>query len=419
MKKISFKKKIIIYGILFFVLAISSHFIIKNHSKSKTEMAEIGEIQNTLKVNGFVVRDEEVIQTDHDLKSCVKYLFNDGEKVSKNGVLAQFYDNDSNAKFGYKIDSLNKEIELLEKLNSCKYNYSQSINAVNSKINDEIKNLRTYLNDSNIKSSIESRNNILYLLNEKQIILGKNVDFEDKIQDLKNEKEKLASQNCSIISEIKSPTSGDFISHIDNFENKFNYKNLKFEDFTGFNPESITPESSNGNEIGKIIKSPTWYIVSKIDENEAKRTLEGSEVKISVDGLNFIKNIPGKVEVVKKDFDEGNYTLIISCEYMNKDLASIRNEEFKITSESYSGLIINRNAVHEDPEPSDTSERKFGVYVVMGNYLKFKKINPAFWSDKEVVCSYTPTEEADNNYLQLGDLVVTEGTDLYSGKKIM
>ena len=104
---------------------------------------------------------------------------------------------------------------------------------------------------------------------------------------------------------------------------------------------------------------------------------------------------------------------------MNKDLASIRNEEFKITSESYSGLIINRNAVHEDPEPSDTSERKFGVYVVMGNYLKFKKINPTFWSDKEVVCSYTPTEEADNNYLQLGDLVVTEGTDLYSGKKIM
>ena len=419
MKKISFKRKITIYGILFFVLAISSHFIIKNHSKSTTEMAEIGEIQNTLKVNGFVVRNEEIIHADHDLKSCVKYLFNDGEKVSKNGVLAQFYDSDSNAKFGYKIDSLNKEIELLEKLNSSKYNYSQSINAVNSKINDEIQNLRTYLNDSDVKSSIESRNNILYLLNEKQIILGKNVDFEDKIQDLKNKKEKLTSQDYSIISEIKSPTSGDFISHIDNFENKFNYKNLKFEDFTGFNPENVTPESSEGDEIGKIIKSPTWYIVSKIGENEAKRTHEGSEVKISVDGLNFIKNIPGKVEMVKKDFDEENYTLIISCEYMNKDLASIRNEEFRITSESYSGLIINRDAVHEDPESNDNSERKFGVYVTMGNYLKFKKINPVFWSDKEVVCSYTPTEEADNNYLQLGDLVITEGTDLYSGKKIM
>ena len=242
---------------------------------------------------------------------------------------------------------------------------------------------------------------------------------QDKIQDLKNEKEKLTLQDCSVISEIKSPTSGDFISHIDNFENKFNYKNLKFEDFTGFNPENTTPESSNGDEIGKIIKSPTWYIVYKIVENEAKRTHEGSEVKISVDGLNFIKNIPGKVEIIKKDFDEENYTLIISCEYMNKNLATIRNEEFKITFESYSGLIINRDTVHEDPEPSDTSERKFGVYVAMGNYLKFKKINPAFWSDKEVVCSYTPTEEADNNYLQLGDLVVTEGTDLYSDKKII
>ena len=419
MKKLSFKKKIIIYGVLFFVLVILSNLIVKNHSKNKTETAEMGEVQNTLKVNGFVVRDEEIIRANHDLKQCIKYLFNDGEKVSKNGVLAQLYKSDSNAKYGYKIDSLNREIEVLEKLNSSKYNYSQSINAINSKINDEIKNLNTYLNDSNVKSSIESRNKILYLLNEKQIILGKNIDFENKIEALQNEKEKLESPNSVAESEIKSPTSGDFISHIDNFENKFNYNNLKFEDFTGFNPDNVTPEDPQGNEIGKIIKSSTWYIVSKISENEANRMSEGDEVKINVDGLNFIKNIPGKIETVKKDFSEGTYTLIVSCEYMNKDIASIRNEEFKITSESYSGLIINRNAVHEQPESDNSSEKNFGVYVIMGNYLKFKKINPTFWNDKEVVCKYSPVEEANKNYLQLGDIVVTEGTDLYSGKKLM
>ena len=56
---------------------------------------------------------------------------------------------------------------------------------------------------------------------------------------------------------------------------------------------------------------------------------------------------------------------------MNKDIASIRNEEFKITSESHSGLVISRNSVHENPESvNDTSEKNFGVYVIMGNYLK-------------------------------------------------
>ena len=419
MKKLSLKKKIIIYGILFLVLMILSNFIIKNHSKNKTEIAQIGEVQNTLKVNGFVVRNEEIIRTDHNLNHGVKYFFNDGEKVSKNGVLAQFYENDSNAKYRYKIDSLNREIEILEKLNSSKYNYSQSINAVNSKINDEIKNLNIYLNDSNVKSSAESRNKILYLLNEKQIILGKNVDFDSKIKELKNEKERLELPNSNTVSEIKSPESGDFISHIDNFENKFDYKNLKFEDFTDFNPDNITPDKSQGNEIGKIIKSPTWYIVSKISESEADKISEGNEVKINIDGLNFIKNIPGKIETIKKDFSAKTYTLIISCEYMNKDIASIRNEEFKITSESHSGLVISRNSVHENPESvNDTSEKKFGVYVIMGNYLKFKKINPTFWSDKEVVCKYSPIEEDDKNYLQLGDIIVTEGTDLYNGKKL-
>ncbi len=419
MKKLSLKKKIIIYGILFFTLMILSNFIIKNHSKNKTEIVQIGEVQNTLKVNGFVVRNEEIIRTDHNLNHGVKYFFNDGEKVSKNGVLAQFYENDANAKYRYKIDSLNREIEILEKLNSSKYNYSQSINAVNSKINDEIKNLNIYLNDSNVKSSAESRNKILYLLNEKQIILGKNVDFDSKIKALKSEKERLELPNSNTVSEIKSPESGDFISHIDNFENKFDYKNLKFEDFTDFNPDNITPDKSQGNEIGKIIKSPTWYIVSKISESEADKISEGNEVKINIDGLNFIKNIPGKIETIKKDFSAKTYTLIISCEYMNKDIASIRNEEFKITSESHSGLVISRNSVHENPESvNDTSEKNFGVYVIMGNYLKFKKINPTFWSDKEVVCKYSPIEEDDKNYLQLGDIIVTEGTDLYNGKKL-
>ena len=419
MKKLSLKKKIIIYGILFFTLMILSNFIIKNHSKNKTEIAQIGEVQNTLKVNGFVVRNEEIIRTDHNLNHGVKYFFNDGEKVSKNGVLAQFYKNDSNAKYRYTIDSLNREIEILEKLNSSKYNYSQSINAVNSKINDEIKNLNIYLNDSNVKSSAESRNKILYLLNEKQIILGKNVDFDSKIKALKSEKERLELPNSNTVSEIKSPESGDFISHIDNFENKFDYKNLKFEDFTDFNPDNITPDKSQGNEIGKIIKSSTWYIVSKISESEADKISEGNEVKINIDGLNFIKNIPGKIETIKKDFSAKTYTLIISCEYMNKDIASIRNEEFKITSECHSGLVINRSSVHENPESiNNNSEKNFGVYVIMGNYLKFKKINPTFWSDKEVVCKYSPIEEDDKNYLQLGDIIVTEGTDLYNGKKL-
>lgn len=421
MKKRSFKKKIIIYGILFFLLAISSHFIIKSHSKNKTETAEMGEVHNTLKVNGFAIRNEEIIHADLDLKSCVKFIFNNGERISKNGVLAQIYEDNSGTESSYKIDFINKEIEVLEKLNSAKYNYSQSINALNSKINDEIKNLSTYLNNSDVKSSNKCRNNLLYLLNEKQIILGKNVDFDSKIQALKSEKEKLTSSNKKIISEIKSPSSGVFTSRIDGFENKFDYKNLEFADFTDFNPDNIFPESLNGNEIGKIIKSPTWYIVSKISENEASRISEGNDVKINVDGLNFVKDIPGKIETIKKDFSEGNYILIVSCEYMNKDLASIRNEEFKITSESHSGLIINRNAVHEQQKSSDNdnTENNFGVYVIIGNYLKFKKIDPVFWSENKVVCKYTSVQEADNNYLQLGDIVVTEGTDLYSGKRII
>lgn len=50
------------------------------------------------------------------------------------------YPSAENAKISYKIDDLNKEMEILEKLNFTKYNISKGINFINSQINDEIKN---------------------------------------------------------------------------------------------------------------------------------------------------------------------------------------------------------------------------------------------------------------------------------------
>ena len=57
-------------------------------------------------------------------------------------------------------------------------------------------------------------------------------------------------------------------------------------------------------------------------------------------------------------------------------------------------------------------------YVKAGNYLKWKSVVPLFLNSDSVVCKYDAEEYMNENYLQPGDNVVVNGSDLYIGKKI-
>lgn len=407
-------KKIIISCFLFLVLLVLIfYFLYKKKFNVDFQIAELHEVKDSFRITGMVVRDEEIITTPEENKAFLKYLVKDGDKSPKNGIIAEVYDSSESSKASYKIDLLDKEIKVLEKLNTCQYNFSQSINALNKKISEEVKNLLVSVNDFQVADSINLRNKILYFLNEKKIILGKSVNFEEKIQELKKEKNKLLSLNPHIVSQIKSPDSGVFFTSTDGYEESFSYKNLKAEKAQFSNLSNVNNSENYNGVIGKIVKLCTWYIVCEMSKEQADKIFPGQEASISVEGLETVKNLPCKIESINSPGDNSNSTVLISCNYMNEHIASLRNEDFVLEFNKYYGLEVDKDAVCQD----SSDENKFGVYVTHGNYLKFKKINPVYWKEDKVICAYGNDEYSDESYLQVGDKIV-KGSNLYPGKKV-
>ena len=407
-------KKIIISCFLFLVLLVLIfYFLYKKKFNVDFQIAELHEVKDSFRITGMVVRDEEIITTPEENKAFLKYLVKDGDKSPKNGIIAEVYDSSESSKASYKIDLLDKEIKVLEKLNTCQYNFSQSINALNKKISEEVKNLLVSVNDFQVADSINLRNKILYFLNEKKIILGKSVNFEEKIQELKKEKNKLLSLNPHIVSQIKSPDSGVFFTSTDGYEESFSYKNLKAEKAQFSNLSNVNNSENYNGVIGKIVKLCTWYIVCEMSKEQADKISPGQEASISVEGLETVKNLPCKIESINSPCDNSNSTVLISCNYMNEHIASLRNEDFVLEFNKYYGLEVDKDAVCQD----SSDENKFGVYVTHGNYLKFKKINPVYWKEDKVICAYGNDEYSDESYLQVGDKIV-KGSNLYPGKKV-
>lgn len=418
MKKRKLIKRVLKISAVVGVFALAIGWFASEKFVYKYEVAEIGELKNSEETVGLVVRDEEILTApDSYTKENLKYLYSDGEKIPCNSVFAEVYASEEKASSSYMIDNINSEIEVLEELSDKKYNISKALSAVNSQVNSEINNLFLSINNSEISKIQNIKKKLRYLLSERQIILGKNVDFTKKILDLKAEKSEISSGKIEPELTLKSPYSGEFISNADGYEKSVNYKNILSTDFEKIDLESISPIPIGKNVVGKIIKSESWYALCNLDANMGSYVSQGTEINLNIPSLGPEKYFPARIEAVRKHPSGKKITVVISCNYMNKELANLRKENFKIAFDNFKGVIIKSSALHKEGNSDDKSD--FVVYVKIGNYLKRKFVKLLFLNKDIAVCKYDAEEYMNEDYLQPGDNVVTSGNDLHIGKKII
>lgn len=404
--KLKNKKNLFILSlILFFILWIN----ICIHDRIKTEVAEITDFKDTLYSYGFVVRDEEIISSNE--LSDDKYIsFNnlESEKVSKDSIIAKVYNSYDSSLVPHKIENINNKIDSTKKNDLASILQDEGINTLNQKVNKTIEQ-SIYSKSNNEFLNLRNLNqDILYLMSKRSKILGKNNNVLKLINDLENKKNTLYSLQSENAININSPSSGEFIRYTDGFENSFDYKNLS--NVRSLDIENLTPEKFDSKTIGKIIKSETWYVLFNIPESEARKLKEYAEVYLTVDNIDCVQNIPCKIESLKNYDNNKDYILVVSCNIMNENIASLRKENFKICTHNYSGIKIPKNAVHL--KNIDTSDMKFGVYIRYGKHLKFKDINIIFANDDFVICEYGTSYYNNESYLQPGDRIVIQGKKL-------
>lgn len=416
-KNLKASAKIFILVAISLLILIINYFILMNDHLDFQLVDRDGIVEN-ISTTGIVIRNEEVLSSENYTKKNLKYLLSDGERIQKNGIVAEIYASPKDVNASYRLENLNKELEILERLSSLKNNISKGVNFVNSQINEQIRNLLLSSYDVNPIKEKEYREKITYLLNERQIILGKEVNFDSRINYLKSEKEKIISGISNSTGVVNAPNAGIFMGNIDGYEKIIGENNILDFDFESLDFKTINLNSNKNrkNDIGKIITSEEWYIVCKLDEKEVRKINQDDEAVIDMQLTDGDSGVPCVVKSIKKMKKSNNYVAIFSCNYMNKNIAFLRKENFKIDIKKYKGLKVDRNAVYKYGENENGST--WGVYIKRGNYLKFKKINPIYWGEKEVICSYSLEEAADENYIQVGDLTVKNGKNLYDGKII-
>ena len=315
-------------------------FVYLFRDRYDTETADEVVEQEKLELKAFLVRDEEYI--NQKTTGTVVPLIKDGMRVASGDAVARVCASDEDAA---NVSALLEAKESLARYQEI--SEQTELNALDmEKLNKTIDASFTELvRTSNSGDFSELSRNIEELENKlasKQILKDGTIDLTAKFNELNSKIQTLESKSINT-SDVLAPLSGYYISNLDGYENAMDYN--KISDLTVSEAEKLFEKKPGdvSGQMGKIVGSYKWYLVTVMDSKYSLLMSEGEKMKINMPYYGF-KNVEVVVEKISTTQND-KVAVAFSCNMMNETYANMRTEDIELVFKEYTGYKINSSAI--------------------------------------------------------------------------
>ena len=356
--------------VLFFLLSyyFTEYIRFNTNVRYKSYEVRIGELIDSKKYNGMILRDETVFKNDKE--GYIYYYNSNLTRVRKNELIYSIKDNE----FIYEDRLLTKEdLKSIE----------DNIDYLNNSITDD-----SFLNLYAVKSNIEAINR------EMSFDYEKRVKLDDCLENGYAEYSGVISYNIDGYESI----------NLDNYS--VNIKKNKIDDITMSQNHYVKDNTS----VYKVVKSPEYNIVFESDDELVK---DNEEKKILVYVIN--KNIE-TTGVLKKNINEqGNVYYSITINKFLEEMLDERFVDFIINNKKSIGLKLPISAVKtiecfkvNKQMLSKNPKIKTNIVTIMENNKSKNKVIDVLKEDDNYF--YISKE---NNNLKYGDILINKDNEKF------
>ncbi len=402
-------KKGIIY-VLSSLLAIAAIVYIVYHIVSyfkedmRVEPVQYAEQSENLTLTAVIFRDEQVIYGDRS--GGVVRLYSNGERVGKNAVVARVYETLRTE--DYTLSRIEKRLGILTESNKISDNTTKNTDA---KINKLYYTVRLKSEEGDFSTLSEKTDELLILLNRREIIVNARLNFNTEIADLRAMRDRMLASGSSVGYDVTTDVSGYFSGFVDGYENiftsdkalKYDYKELSGLLRSEADELSVTDK---GYAVGKVAHLPTWYICAETDRDTAYKLSEGESYTIGFPMASGSETEFRLERIVAENGGEGAM-LVFSTDIQSAEIGSARKQTVSVTMEKTTGLRVPISAVRTD------DDNNTGVYILKNNKVTFRKIDILTEGDGYcIVREYAPDEEGYVEMLHQYDNLIISGKGL-------
>ena len=361
---------------------ISFHLIDRRTSTLKSAPAVACTVENGGAASGIAVRNETVL-TSQGYAACT---VSDGEHISAGQTIAVQYSDRDSVVLSDELRSLNARIALLSSGSDNTPAPDSDTRALAGAVARGDLSELAYLADCARASVFDS-------------------GYGDRAQELSalSARASALSSRASAGRDIAAEMSGTFSSHVDGYEG---ITPEKLGELTPSLLGSMRSENAgvSSGAYGKIVSGTTWYFASVMAEEDAQRLAAGETAHI-----RFTKTLNAEMDMTVVSVGasaDGKRVVIFSSDHALEETSSVRELTGEVIFSSETGLLVPKEAVHEDD----------GTYLYILAGYQVKRI------DITVVCDYDEDYaliRPDEGYsLGANAQIVTSDSELFDGKVV-
>lgn len=386
-----------------------------------TETALVDNYMDQIDIQGIAVKSEQLL--DDASSGIVNYRNTNSKKVLAGAVVASVYANQEDLEIGQKLTQKQEQLDVLQAVQEKHDSYANSAQTIMSDTKASQLELVKAIQNNDYSSVYAAQNDFLEDMLKQQIALDSTVDFSSDIQALSQEIDTLKQSLSKDPVDITVPAAGYFTNETDGYETILTPESLEnFDDWTPQQLQQYTtqPVTVNPNATGKVVDSTEWYFVAEFDTDYLSRMEEGQTVTLSFSEGNGFQ-VKADIDTVLPFEDRETSLVLLKSSNMSDEVVDLRVENASMIFSTSKGIKVSKEALRmvseteETEEGEETTTTTPGVYVDMGQVVRFRKVDVLFEGEDYVVCA---VHSDDDSYLQIYDEVILKGDDLYDGKPI-
>ena len=362
----------------------------------KVELVSEGLLENSLNVDGYILRDELVLNSPGT--GTLSCNVPEGERVAKNTDIASIFVGNIDEDTQIKLIRLTTEISEYENTADLSDYYSDSLYKIEYKITANVRDIINAVDSGKNIGKISSfKDNMLRAARQ----ISGSSSAKDTLASLKEEKAQIESSISAEKLTILSPIPGVFSSNIDGYETVFDIDNrnmLTPEDFDKVNQmnPSVQKDARADEPVAKIIDNYTWYLTAVVDTSWLDGLATGDAISLRLPDISA-DPVPAWVDSINDDHD-GRSVVIIGCNRIIDTLFSLRRVNVDIIRNRHSGFLISNNAIHDG-----------FVYVIDQNAIHKRPVDVIYTG---VTYSVVKTD----GEIKIHDEVILDGRNIQEGK---
>ncbi len=402
--------------LIILVLFVAYQLYAVLYNPVSTEVVNKSTTINGLDISAIIIREEQLVKTNTE--NSLHFEVEDSERVAKNGVIANIYASSEQSLAASELVEVQKEIADIEEIQ--KYNDLKAVDMslLNKKIYDSLNNISFTVGTGRFYGIRDCENELLTLLNRKQLATGKTVDFSEKLSSLKSRLDMLTAKVGKPISSVRAEKSGYFVSTTDGYEGVLTPDIIA--DLTPEFLDNLKPQNTEDKTVvGKLVSNYTWYIAATVSINDSLQFKVGDsyEIKTSLKSNPTIKTVVERINISPA---EDRAVLVFYCQEMSGELSSIRSGAFTVVKDTYTGIRVNSKALRivnktvTDENGNTTEKSLTGVYVLNGMTANFVPVEIIYSAQGYALCKISE----ENGALRIYDEIIVKGKNMYDGKII-